>query len=97
MYRFIKIFILCPYCKLPETRFHIKKEKNAKVKAKCKACGKTCEISEKEKLTGFIRKNPPTYPKETTEKEIKSGESSVKDSSSGGLTKDIIKKISKRD
>lgn len=54
---FIKKFVLCYTCKLPETTFEI--TKNETLKMHCKACGNDHTVSPAEKLVTYILKHPP--------------------------------------
>jgi len=53
---FIKKFILCPTCKLPETRISVKK---AQVRIKCASCGHAGPLASSHRLENYISKNPP--------------------------------------
>ncbi|EGC37307.1 hypothetical protein DICPUDRAFT_150141 [Dictyostelium purpureum] len=53
---FINKFVLCAFCKNPETRFVIK---NKAIEFKCAACGKRGPADMKHKLSSYIVKNPP--------------------------------------
>ncbi|KAK5580122.1 hypothetical protein RB653_000135 [Dictyostelium firmibasis] len=54
--KFISKFILCSFCKNPETKFVIKK---GVIEFKCAACGRVGPIDMKHKLSSYIVKNPP--------------------------------------
>ncbi|KAN0042769.1 hypothetical protein ACTA71_012692 [Dictyostelium dimigraforme] len=54
--KFISKFVLCSYCKNPETKFVIKK---GVIEFKCAACGRVGPIDMKHKLSSYIVKNPP--------------------------------------
>ncbi|KAM9977710.1 hypothetical protein ACTFIR_011582 [Dictyostelium discoideum] len=54
--KFIIKFVLCSFCKNPETKFVIKK---GVIEFKCAACGRVGPIDMKHKLTSYIVKNPP--------------------------------------
>lgn len=58
---FIKKFVLCQECKNPETDLKITKDKN--IIRDCKACGQRTPIDMRQRLSGFILKNPPNDPK----------------------------------
>ena len=49
---FIDRFVLCPICKLPETKLSVKS--NGNIYHKCKACGAKSLIDSSEKLCKFI-------------------------------------------
>lgn len=53
---FIRKFVLCPECDNPETNLLVKKNS---ILQRCIACGHTCSIDMRHKLTTFIVKNPP--------------------------------------
>jgi len=54
---FIKLFVLCPTCKLPETKISVKKKE---VRIKCASCGHAGPIPTTHRLVNFIAKNPPS-------------------------------------
>lgn len=54
---FIKKFVLCERCHLPETTIHINKHEN--IDLKCQACGHVTQVDPQEKICTFIVKNPP--------------------------------------
>lgn len=54
---FIKKFVLCPKCKLPETQIQVEKDEN--IFLKCSACGEYKQVDPREKLCTYISKNPP--------------------------------------
>jgi len=53
--KFIQLYVLCPTCKLPETRISVK-SKGAKVK--CASCGYVAPLKTGHRLDNFILKNP---------------------------------------
>lgn len=53
---FIRIFILCPKCELPEIRLSVNK---SKVRIQCYACGYEGGLTKSHRLENFILKNPP--------------------------------------
>jgi len=58
---FIKKFILCPKCKLPETKISVKKEQ---VRIDCRGCGFAGPLATGHRLENFITKNPPNQKKD---------------------------------
>lgn len=58
--KFIEKYILCPKCKLPETRIFFKKEKN-EIRCKCRACGTISKLDEKHEFSKHIKRFPPNY------------------------------------
>ena len=54
--RFIRQFILCPTCSLPETKLYVKR---GVVKARCAACGHDGGIASRHKLVRHIAQHPP--------------------------------------
>lgn len=60
---FIKKFVLCQECKNPETDLKITKDKN--IIRDCKACGQRTPIDMRQRLSGFILKNPPNDAKKS--------------------------------
>eukprot|EP00823_Brevimastigomonas_motovehiculus_P004410 TRINITY_DN2906_c1_g1_i1.p1 TRINITY_DN2906_c1_g1~~TRINITY_DN2906_c1_g1_i1.p1 ORF type:complete len:467 (+),score=174.31 TRINITY_DN2906_c1_g1_i1:215-1615(+) len=55
--KFIKIFILCPKCHLPELTMAVKK---SAIKISCAACGNNQALNTVHKLATYIQKNPPS-------------------------------------
>ncbi|EFN56072.1 hypothetical protein CHLNCDRAFT_145571 [Chlorella variabilis] len=70
---FIKKFVQCYSCGNPETVIKIKKRSET-IELKCKACGAVSEVSPKEKLVGYIIKNPPEDKLSKAEKKVKKAE-----------------------
>jgi len=58
---FIKKFILCPKCKLPETKISVKKEQ---LRIDCRGCGFAGPLVTGHRLENFIAKNPPNQKKD---------------------------------
>ncbi|KAI7841801.1 hypothetical protein COHA_004525 [Chlorella ohadii] len=70
---FIKKFVQCYSCGNPETVIKIRKRSET-IELKCKACGFVSEVSAKEKLVGYIIKNPPEEKLSKAEKKVKKAE-----------------------
>jgi len=58
---FIKKFILCSKCKLPETKISVKK---GQVRVNCRGCGHAGPLTTGHKLDNYISKNPPSRKKD---------------------------------
>lgn len=56
---FIQKYVLCPSCHNPETVLGVLTKKNI-ITTSCKACGYNGLLNNKDKLTTYILKNPPT-------------------------------------
>lgn len=56
---FIQKYVLCPSCHNPETVLGVLTKKNT-ITTSCKACGYSGHLNNKDKLTTYILKNPPT-------------------------------------
>ncbi|PRW20878.1 eukaryotic translation initiation factor 5 [Chlorella sorokiniana] len=70
---FIKKFVQCYSCGNPETVIKIRKRSES-IELKCKACGAVSDVSPKEKLVGYIIKNPPEEKLSKAEKKVKKAE-----------------------
>ncbi|KAL4451517.1 hypothetical protein ABPG75_007179 [Micractinium tetrahymenae] len=70
---FIKKFVQCYSCGNPETVIKIRKRTET-IELKCKACGAVSDVSPKEKLVGYIIKNPPEEKLSKAEKKVKKAE-----------------------
>jgi len=57
---FIKKFVLCPRCKLPETKISVKK---GQVRINCAGCGHAGPLATGHRLENYISKNPPNQKK----------------------------------
>mmetsp|Transcript_9006 Transcript_9006/g.23597 ORF Transcript_9006/g.23597 Transcript_9006/m.23597 type:complete len:507 (+) Transcript_9006:353-1873(+) len=56
--KFIKMYVLCEECKLPETT--LKVSKSNIIKQSCLACGHSFQVDMMHKLTNYIINNPPS-------------------------------------
>ncbi len=63
--KFIEKYILCPKCKLPESRIFIKK---GEIRCKCRACGGLSKLDDKHKFSNHIKNFPPKYDDEMESK-----------------------------
>jgi len=86
---FIKKFILCPKCKLPETKISVKK---GQVRIDCRGCGHTGPLATGHKLENFIAKNPPNRKKDGFKSQTEV-ESEQKDSPGIGSEVESEKKV----
>ena len=55
--KFIDLFVLCPNCKLPETRLSVQARKNGNIYHKCASCGAKSLVDMSHKLCTFIIKD----------------------------------------
>jgi len=67
--KFIKMFVLCEGCKLPET--DIKVSKSGNIKQNCAACGYVTQVDMTHKLCTYIVNNPPDGSGKSSKKEAK--------------------------
>ena len=65
--KFIKKYVLCPKCKLPEIhgKIKVKKDKN-EIKCTCRSCGTISKLDSTHDFATYIKRNPPPYEKDTT-------------------------------
>ena len=61
--KFIKKYVLCPKCHLPEIHGKIKVTKKD-IKCTCRSCGNTCKLDNTHDFATYIRRNPPPYDEE---------------------------------
>ena len=61
--KFIKKYVLCPKCHLPEIHGKIKVTKKD-IKSTCRSCGNTCKLDNTHDFAAYIRRNPPPYEEE---------------------------------
>ncbi len=76
--KFIKKYVLCPKCKLPEIHGKIQVTKDKKeIKCKCRSCGAVSKLDSTHEFATYIQRHPPPYDKDntpssgSTEKEVK--------------------------
>ena len=90
--KFIRKYVLCQKCHLPEIHGKIRVGKKGAIKSTCRSCGATCELDNTHNFAAYIRSYPPPYEKE--EVITKETEKSQKASASKGkLDKKLIKSI----
>ena len=58
--KFIKKYVLCPKCHLPEIHGKIKVGKK-EIKSTCRSCGSTSKLDSAHDFATYIRRNPPPY------------------------------------
>ena len=68
--KFIKEFILCPKCKMPELQFKVHQKKNVLLQ-KCAACGWKGSNSSTHRVKTYIIGHPPVKDKKKKEKKEK--------------------------
>ena len=61
--KFIKKYVLCPQCHLPEIHGKIKVIKKV-IKCTCRSCGANKELDNTHEFASYIRRNPPPYEEE---------------------------------
>ena len=60
--KFIKKYVLCPKCLLPEIHGKIKVKKGKKdIKCTCRSCGTTSKLDSTHDFATYIQRNPPPY------------------------------------
>lgn len=83
---FIQKYVLCPSCHNPETVLGVN-SKRGTITTSCQACGYTGQINNKDRLTTFILKNPPSSSNggatSASPKEGKKGKKGKKDEKNG--------------
>ena len=87
---FIDKFVLCGYCKNPETTLKIK---DGDIWRDCKACGKRSMVDMGHKLTTFIVKNPPPKLSKGTKGAGKSSGQTVEDGDGAGSDDELTRRI----
>merc|ERR1712129_202518 len=68
--KFVKEFILCPKCKLPELQFKVHQKKNVLLQ-KCASCGWKGANSSTHKVKTYIINHPPDKKKKEKKKKKK--------------------------
>ena len=61
--KFIRKYVLCPKCQLPEIHGKIRVKKG-KIKCTCRSCGTTSELDNTHNFASYIRSYPPEYEEE---------------------------------
>lgn len=83
---FIQKYVLCPSCHNPETVLAVN-SKRGTITTSCQACGYTGQINNKDRLTTFILKNPPSSANggstSTSSKEAKKSKKGKKEDKNG--------------
>lgn len=87
---FIDKFVLCGYCKNPETALKIK---DGDIWRDCKACGRRSLVDMGHKLTTFIMKNPPPKSAKGTKGAGKSSGQTVDGGDGGGSDDELTRRI----
>ena len=64
--KFIRKYVLCPKCHLPEIHGKIRIGKKNEIKSTCRSCGATCKLDNEHNFASYIISNPPPYEKDTT-------------------------------
>ena len=96
--KFIKKYVLCPKCHLPEIHGKIKVIKKV-IKSTCRSCGANRELDNTHDFATYIRRNPPPYEEEdkvageTHEKEKEKKPEKVKKSNGKKIDKELKKNI----
>ena len=62
--KFIKKYVLCPKCHLPEIHGKVRVGKKNEIKSTCRSCGATCKLDSEHSFASYIRSEPPPYEKE---------------------------------
>ena len=89
--KFIKKYVLCPKCHLPEIHGKIRVEKKGEIKCTCRSCGATCELDNTHNFAAYIRSYPPPYEKE--ERITKEATEKSSSHTKGKIDKKLIKSI----
>ena len=96
--KFIRKYVLCPKCHLPEIHGKIRVSKK-EIKSTCRSCGATCKLDNAHDFATYIRRNPPIYEEEdnvTGEKVSRETEKEKKDDKKGKKDKKIDKELKKK-
>ena len=66
--KFIKKYVLCPKCKLPEIhgKISIKKEKG-EIRCLCRSCGALSKLDSTHDFASYIKRSPPPYEEDSKE------------------------------
>ena len=65
--KFIRKYVLCPKCHLPEIHGKIRVGKKGEIKCTCRSCGATSKLDSEHSFASYIRSDPPPYEKDTRE------------------------------
>ena len=100
--KFIKKYVLCPKCHLPEIHGKIKVTKK-EIKSTCRSCGATCKLDNAHDFATYIRRNPPQYEEEdkvagekTSNEKEKEKEKKIEKEKKGKKDKKIDKELKKK-
>ena len=59
--RFIRKYVLCPKCHLPEIHGKVRIGKKKEIKCTCRSCGTTSKLDSEHSFAAYIRSYPPPY------------------------------------
>ena len=62
--KFIRKYVLCPKCHLPEIHGKIRVGKKNEIKCTCRSCGATSKLDSEHSFASYIKTNPPPYEKD---------------------------------
>ena len=62
--KFIRKYVLCPKCHLPEIHGKIRVGKKNEIKCTCRSCGATSKLDSDHSFASYIKTNPPPYEKD---------------------------------
>ena len=62
--KFIRKYVLCPKCHIPEIHGKIRIGKKNEIKCTCRSCGATSKLDSEHNFAAYIRSYPPPYEKD---------------------------------